>query len=89
MKLQQRIIITQLRQEQTDLETDVDLANLQQLIRNSDSVHVQTGIPEDARVLTCPYRDLKTAVLNKFELLDKRYETHLNYLRLKYQSVLE
>ena len=89
MKQQQRQIMEQLEEEQAELENDLDLVRLHHAVRDDEYPRVIPGIPEKALILTCPYEDLKFAVLNEFELLDKRYKTHLDYLNVKYHEVLE
>ena len=79
----------QLNQKQIQLETYLDNTILQQLIHVTEDFHVKPGIPEEACLLTCPYEDFKKSILNEFKLLDQRYETHLNYLKVKYEPVLE
>ena len=85
--------MTQLKEEESELESDPCLTNVQYLIKKIEELanvqNFQTGIPDEAVCLTCPYEDLKTSVLNEFELLDKRYETYLDCLKMKYESVLE
>lgn len=89
VKNQQENIMMQLEQQQTQLETDLDQTVLQQLIHVDEDFHVKPGTPEEVSLLTCPYEDLRTSILNEFQLLDKRYETHLDYLKVKYELVLE
>ncbi len=89
VKVQQRHIIEQLEEQQAELENDPDLMRLHHVIRDDEYPHIIPGVPEEASLLTCPYDDLKSVVLNEFELLDKRYKTHLDYLNVKYADVIE
>ena len=89
VKLQQRHIIEQLEEQQAELESDLDVIRLHHVIHDNEYPHVTPGIPEEALFLTCPFDDLKSVVLNEFQLLDKRYKTHLDYLNVKYANVIE
>ena len=79
----------QLEEQRVELENDLDLIRLHHLYHDHEYPHIIAGIPEEATLLACPYEDLKNVVLNEFELLDKRYKTHLDYLTVKYADVLE
>ncbi|XP_028395006.1 LOW QUALITY PROTEIN: coiled-coil domain-containing protein 148-like [Dendronephthya gigantea] len=89
VKLQQRQIMEHLEEEQAELENDLALVRLHHAVHDEEYPRVIPGIPEEALSLTCPYDDLKSLVLNEFELLDKRYKTHLDYLNVKYSEILE
>lgn len=89
VKLQQRHIIEQLEEQQAELESDLDLIRLHHVIHDEEYPHITPGVPEGASLLSCPYDELKSLVLNEFELLDKRYKTHLDYLNVKYADVIE
>lgn len=89
VKLQQRYIIEQLEEQQAELEHNLDVIRQHHVTHDADYPHITPGIPEEASRLPCPYNDLKSVVLNEFELLDKRYETHLDYLDVKYAEAIQ
>ena len=89
VKLQQRHIMEQLEEQQAKLESDLDVIRLHHVIHDDEYPHVIPGIPEEALFLTCPYDDLKSVVLNEFQLVDKRYKTHIDYLNVKYANAIE
>lgn len=75
--------------EQDQLEQELDSMGVHEMMKAmmmSDAVK-QTGIPDEAYELECPDEQLKSSVLEEFILLDKKYETQLEYLDLKYQHV--
>lgn len=89
VKMQQQLVLEKLQMEQDQLEQELDSMGVHEMMKAmvmSDTVK-QTGIPDEAHELECPDEQLKTSVLEEFILLDKKYETQLEYLDLKYQHV--
>ena len=90
VKMQQHLVLDKLQMEQEQLEQELDSMGVHEMMKvmmMSDTIIKQTGIPDEAHELECPDEQLKASVLEEFILLDKKYETQLEYLELKYQHV--
>ena len=87
VKMQQRGVMEKLQMEQNQLEEELDGMALHEMVGSGtmSDIVFDTGIPDDAYTLECPDEHLKMTVLEEFLLLDKKYETQLEYLNIKYQ----
>lgn len=89
VKMQQHIVLEKLQIEQDQLEQELDSMGVHEMMKDMmmSGTIKQTGIPDEAHELECPDEQLKASVLEEFILLDKKFETQLEYLDLKYQHV--
>lgn len=77
----------QLKLEQRRIEEELDNFSADQLIITPSLTEVKvikTGIPDEALELECPDEKLRESVLEEFNLLDRKYEAHLDFLSVKY-----
>lgn len=91
VKKQQRSVLNQLIHEQDQLEDELEGFSLHQMIiipSLAEIKTIKTGIPVEALELDCPDETLKESVLEEFNLLDRKYEAHLEYLAIKYDDVI-
>ncbi|EDO45780.1 predicted protein, partial [Nematostella vectensis] len=89
VKIQQQQVMGKLEHEQRQLEAELESSPFQLLVAPGPSSEVRvikTGIPEEALNLECPDVDFRESVLQEFLLLDKKYESYLEYLALKYSG---
>lgn len=89
VKVQQHLVLEKLQIEQDQLEQELDSMGVHEMTKDMmmSGTIKQTGIPDEAHELECPDEQLKASVLEEFILLDKKFETQLEYLDLKYQHV--
>lgn len=89
VKMQQHLVLEKLQIEQDQLEQELDSMGVHEMMKDMmmSGTIKQTGIPDEAHELECPDEQLKASVLEEFILLDKKFETQLEYLDLKYQHV--
>lgn len=89
VKMQQHLVLEKLQIEQDQLEQELDSMGVHEMMKDVMMCGTikQTGIPDEAHELECPDQQLKASVLEEFILLDKKFETQLEYLDLKYQHV--
>lgn len=79
----------QLKLEQRRIEEELDNFSADQLIITPSLTEVKvikTGIPDEALELECPDEKLRESVLEEFNLLDRKYEAHLDFLSVKYAN---
>lgn len=91
VKKQQKLVFDKLTHEQHQLEDELEGFSLHQMIVIPSLVEIntiKTGIPVEALELDCPDEALKESVLEEFNLLDKKYEAHLEYLSVKYDAAI-
>ncbi|KXJ15267.1 coiled-coil domain-containing protein 148 [Exaiptasia diaphana] len=91
VKSQQKSVIDKLKLEQNHLEEELEGFSSHQMIVIPSLAEVntfKTGIPLEAQELDCPDEALKESVLEEFNLLDRKYEAHLEYLNVKYDDVV-
>lgn len=85
--MQQKSVMEQLKLEQRRIEEELDNFSADQLIITPSLTEVKvikTGIPDEALELECPDEKLRESVLEEFNLLDRKYEAHLDFLSVKY-----
>lgn len=89
VKMQQHLVLEKLQIEQDQLEQELDSMGVHEMMKDMmmSGTIKQTRIPDEAHELECPDEQLKASVLEEFILLDKKFETQLEYLDLKYQHV--
>lgn len=56
---------------------------------DSQKVHVEGGIPEEAYDLECSDFDLKVSVLQEFILMDEKFRERLKYLEEEHSKILK
>lgn len=87
--MQQKSVMEQLKLEQRRIEEELDNFSADQLIITPSLTEVKvikTGIPDEALELECPDEKLRESVLEEFNLLDRKYEAHLDFLSVKYAN---
>ncbi|XP_031548675.1 coiled-coil domain-containing protein 148-like [Actinia tenebrosa] len=84
--MQQRTVMAQLNLEQQRIEEELESFSADQLIVTplTEVKVIKTGIPDEALELECPDEKLRESVLEEFNLLDRKYDAHLNFLSVKY-----
>ena len=91
VKVQQQSVLQRLSFEKEQLEAELEILDIHQIFAESTGTEIKVvkGIPEEAAQLDCPDEHLKESILQEFNLLDKKYEAHLEFLDLKYNNVLQ
>ena len=91
VKVQQQSVLQRLSFEKEQLEAEMEILDIHQILAESTGTEIKVvkGIPEEAAQLDCPDEHLKESILQEFNLLDKKYEAHLEFLDLKYNNVLQ
>jgi hypothetical protein len=91
VKMQQRSVMDKLNLEQQRIEGELESFSVDQLIVTPPLTEIKvikTGIPEEALEFDCPDDNLRASVLEEFNLLDRKYEAHLDYLSIKYADAI-
>ena len=88
------------KQQQSDLQQKLEEtyqsinADVENVMNNyfdnlCDDLKIEQGIPSCAKMLTCPYDELKVSVLNEFCIIDKRYILQLDELKETHSKQLK
>ncbi|XP_071157841.1 coiled-coil domain-containing protein 148-like isoform X2 [Mytilus edulis] len=91
VKGQQKMVLEKLHHQQICLEQELGMGFLATITPNEDSqkVHVEGGIPEEAYDLECSDFDLKVSVLQEFILMDEKFRERLKYLEEEHSKILK
>ncbi|XP_063421111.1 coiled-coil domain-containing protein 148-like [Mytilus trossulus] len=91
VKGQQKMVLEKLHHQQICLEQELGMGFLATITPNEDSqkVHVEGGIPEEAYDLECSDFDLKVSVLQEFILMDEKFRERLKYLEDEHSKILK
>ncbi|KAK3740895.1 hypothetical protein QZH41_013404 [Actinostola sp. cb2023] len=91
VKMQQKSVMDKLNHEQHQLEEELESFSHNHMIVMPSLCEVKTiktGIPVEALELDCPDETLQQSVLEEFNLLDRKYQAHLEYLSVKYDDAV-
>ncbi|XP_052094946.1 coiled-coil domain-containing protein 148-like [Mytilus californianus] len=91
VKGQQKKVLEKLHHQQICLEQELGMGFLGTITQNEDSqkVHVESGIPEEAYDLECSDFDLKVSVLQEFIIMDEKFRERLKYLEEEHSKILK
>ena len=89
VKQQQSDLQLKLEEAYQDVNADVEIVDNNYFDVSSDDVKIEQGIPSCAKLLKCPYDELKVSVLNEFLVIDRRYISQLDKLKEKHSEQLK